>query len=89
MNITGDDHGAWPGTSGCRSRPSTSCPAGRVRLGGTAGGHRLAGLRIIWGIVRQRALNPFAMVMLMVFGLGLVLSFVTGDARFLLVRSRW
>jgi hypothetical protein len=45
----------------------------------------LAGLRLVWGIVRQRAVNPFAMVMLIVFGLGLALSFVTGDARFLLV----
>lgn len=45
----------------------------------------LAGLRVIWGIVRERALNPFATVMLIVFGLGLALSFVTGDPRFLLV----
>jgi hypothetical protein len=45
----------------------------------------LAGLRLIWGIVRERALNPFATVMVIVFGVGLVLSFVTGDARFLLV----
>jgi hypothetical protein len=45
----------------------------------------LAGLRLLWGIVRERTLNPFATVMLIVFGLGLALSFVTGDARFLLV----
>ncbi len=45
----------------------------------------LAGLRVVWGVVRERALNPFAAVMLIVFGLGLVLSFATGDARFLLV----
>jgi hypothetical protein len=45
----------------------------------------LAGLRVVWGVVRERALNPFAAVMLIVFGLGLLLSFATGDARFLLV----
>jgi hypothetical protein len=45
----------------------------------------LAGLRLLWGILRERALNPFATVMLIVFGIGLALSFVTGDARFLLV----
>jgi hypothetical protein len=45
----------------------------------------LAGLRLLWGIVRERTLNPFATVMLIVFGLGLALSFATGDARFLLV----
>ncbi|MBA3905671.1 MAG: hypothetical protein H0X35_03155 [Pseudonocardiales bacterium] len=45
----------------------------------------LAGVRLVWGIATERALNPFATVMLIVFGLGLVLSFATGDARFLLV----
>jgi hypothetical protein len=45
----------------------------------------LAGLRVVWGIVRERALSPFAAVMLLVFGLGLALSFVTGDPRFLLL----
>ncbi len=45
----------------------------------------LAGLRVVWGVVRERALNPFAAVMLLVFGLGLALSFVTGDPRFLLL----
>jgi hypothetical protein len=45
----------------------------------------LAGVRVVWGVVRERALNPFAAVMLLVFGLGLALSFVTGDPRFLLL----
>lgn len=44
-----------------------------------------AGLRLVWVAARDRALNPFAAVMLIVFGLGLALSFVTGDARFLLL----
>lgn len=35
-------------------------------------------------MVRERALNPFAAVMLIVFGLGMATGFVTGDARFLL-----
>ena len=47
----------------------------------------VAGLRVAWGAARQRALNPFATVMLLVFGLGLVLSFVSGDPRFLLVKE--
>jgi hypothetical protein len=38
-------------------------------------------------IVRDRSLNPFAAVMLIVFGLGLLLSFVSGDPRFLLVKE--
>lgn len=45
----------------------------------------LAGLRLLWGIVAKRALNPFATVMLIVFGVGLALTFVTGDPRLLLV----
>ena len=47
----------------------------------------LAGLRIVLGALRQRALNPFATVMLLVFGIGLVLTFVSGDPRFLLVKE--
>jgi hypothetical protein len=47
----------------------------------------VAGVRIVWGAVRQRALNPFATVMLLVFGIGLLLTFVSGDPRFLLVKE--
>jgi hypothetical protein len=47
----------------------------------------LAGLRIAWVAVRQRSLNLFATVMLVVFGLGFVLAFVSGDPRFLLVKE--
>ena len=45
----------------------------------------LAGARVVWVAVRDRQLNAFAAVMLIVFGLGLALSFVTGDARYLLL----
>lgn len=45
----------------------------------------LAGARVVWVAVRDRELNAFAAVMLIVFGLGLLLSFLTGDARFLLL----
>ena len=48
-------------------------------------GTLLAGANLIWEAVRERTLNPFSTVMLIVFGLGLVLSFLTGDPRFLLV----
>ena len=47
----------------------------------------LAGVRIVWVAVRRRSLNLFATVMLVVFGLGLVLALVSGDARFLLLKN--
>lgn len=47
----------------------------------------VAGVRIVWVAVRDRSLNLFATVMLLVFGLGLVLSFVSGDPRFLVVKE--
>jgi hypothetical protein len=47
----------------------------------------LAAVRIVWVAVRERALNPFATVMLVVFGIGLVLALVSGDARFLLLKN--
>lgn len=45
-----------------------------------------AGLRIVWVAVRDRKLNPFATVILIIFGLGLALVFVSGDPRFLLLK---
>ncbi len=47
----------------------------------------VAGLRVVVGAVRTRTVNPFATVMLLVFGIGLVLTFVSGDPRFLLVKE--
>jgi hypothetical protein len=47
----------------------------------------LAGLRIIWVAVRERSLNLFATVMLVVFGIGVLLALVSGDARFLLLKN--
>lgn len=47
----------------------------------------VAALRIGWVAVRRRSLNLFATVMLIVFGLGLILSFVSGDPRFLLLKD--
>ena len=46
-----------------------------------------AALRIGWDAARRRRLNLFATVMLVVFGVGLVLSLVSGDARFLLLQD--
>jgi hypothetical protein len=46
-----------------------------------------AGLRIVWAAVRDRRLNLFAVVMLVVFGVGLALAFVGGDPRFLLLKD--
>jgi hypothetical protein len=47
----------------------------------------LAAVRIVWVAVRERSLNLFATVMLVVFGLGVLLAFVSGDARFLLLKN--
>ena len=47
----------------------------------------IAVVRILWVAVRQRSLNLFATVMLVVFGLGLLLSFVSGDPRFMLLKN--
>jgi hypothetical protein len=46
-----------------------------------------AALRIGWDAVRRRRLNLFATVMLVVFGVGLALALVSGDARFLLLQD--
>lgn len=47
----------------------------------------VAGGRIAWVAVRDRSLNAFASVMLLVWGVGLGLSFLAGDARFLLLKD--
>jgi len=47
----------------------------------------VAGGRIAWVAVRDRELNAFASVMLLVWGIGLSLSFLSGDARFLLLKD--
>ena len=47
----------------------------------------LAAVRIVWVAVRERELNPFATVMLLLFGLGLVFALVSGDPRFLLLKN--
>ena len=46
-----------------------------------------AGVRTGWVAVRDRALNPFATLMLVVFGIGAVLSLVSGDPRVLLLKG--
>ena len=46
-----------------------------------------AGVRLVWVAVRNREITWFAAVMLAVFGLGLALAFVGGDARFLLIKD--
>lgn len=46
-----------------------------------------AGLVLVWAALRERRLNPFAMLMLVVFGIGLVLALVSGDPRFLLLKD--
>lgn len=43
--------------------------------------------RVIWVGVRAHTLNPFAMLMVVVFGLDLALYFLTGDARVVLIKG--
>jgi hypothetical protein len=50
-------------------------------------GSLVAGARIVWVAVRTHTPNPFAMVMVVSFGMGFALAFVTGDARFLLLKD--
>jgi hypothetical protein len=47
----------------------------------------VSGLRVVWGVVRERALNPFALVLLLVYGISAVLSLVSGDPHFLLLKN--
>lgn len=47
----------------------------------------LAVSRLVWVALRRRQVTWFAAVMLAVFGLGLLLTFVAGDARFLLLKD--
>jgi hypothetical protein len=46
-----------------------------------------AALRIVWVAVRERTLSQFAAVMLVIFGGGFLLSLISGDPRFLLVKG--
>jgi hypothetical protein len=47
----------------------------------------LAASRVIWVALRSRQVTWFAALMLTVFGLGLVLTFLAGDVRFLLLKD--
>lgn len=47
----------------------------------------VAALRLVVGIVRQRSVNQFALVMLVIYGIGLALALTTGDPRVLLLKS--
>src|SRR4051794_13362230 len=47
----------------------------------------VAGARVVWDAVRARTLNPFSLLIMIMFGLGLALTFATGDPRFLLLKD--
>jgi hypothetical protein len=47
----------------------------------------VSGLRVLWVALRQRRLDPFALFLLALFGAGLAVSFITGDARFILAKD--
>lgn len=47
----------------------------------------VAASRLVWVAVRRRQVTWFAALMLAVFGIGLLLTFVAGDARYLLLKE--
>ncbi|WP_375422863.1 VC0807 family protein [uncultured Friedmanniella sp.] len=54
---------------------------------GLIAGTVVAGLRVVWVVVRERKIDPFAAFMMGIFAIGLLLSLVTGSPRFLLVKE--
>ncbi|OLT45158.1 hypothetical protein BJF85_01755 [Saccharomonospora sp. CUA-673] len=50
-------------------------------------GALLAAARVVWSIVRSRTFNAFACLMAVILGIGLALTFVSGDSRFLLMKE--
>lgn len=72
--------------------PSVAAYYGARAVGFSEYGALLAGTvasagRLLWVAVRDRRLEPFAMFLMLLFGVGLALTFVTGDARFVLVKD--
>ena len=47
----------------------------------------VAGARVVRAAAHGRTINPFAMLMVVVFGVSLALSFLTGDARLMLIKG--
>jgi hypothetical protein len=47
----------------------------------------MAGARIVVVAIRQRVLNALAFVVMVLYGVGLLLTFVTGDVRFLVLKD--
>jgi hypothetical protein len=47
----------------------------------------VAGLRMAWVALRERRLDVFATFLLVLFGAGFALAFVTGDVRFVLAKD--
>jgi hypothetical protein len=43
--------------------------------------------RLLWAAARDRRVEPFALFLMVLFGVGLGLTFVTGDARFVLIKD--
>lgn len=72
--------------------PSVAAYYGARALGFTEYIALLAGTiasagRLVWVAVRDRRVEPFAMFLMVLFGVGLALTFITGDARFVLVKD--
>jgi hypothetical protein len=47
----------------------------------------VSGVRTVWVLLRERRFNPFSTLMLAVFGVGLLLAFVTGDPRLIILKD--
>ncbi|MEV5647259.1 VC0807 family protein [Nocardia sp. NPDC052254] len=61
--------------------------AGASDLVALGAGTVISGVFVIAEIVRKRRLDPFAAVILASFALGLVLTFISGDARFVVAKD--
>ncbi|MCP3801983.1 hypothetical protein NLX83_22210 [Allokutzneria sp. A3M-2-11 16] len=47
----------------------------------------ISALRVVWSAVREHNLNPFAAYSLLSYGIGLAATFISGDARFLMLKD--
>jgi hypothetical protein len=55
--------------------------------GNKAAGYHHRGARLVWAAVRNRRVDPFALFLMVLFGVGLALTFITGDARFAVLKD--
>lgn len=65
--------------------PTTGCAQRGVEYIALLSATVLSGLRVIYGVVRARRLDPFAVYLLLTFGLSLAVALSTTDPKLVLV----